>query len=76
MSSAGLADREKAVEKQWASQEDEKLLRRLLGKIRASASATPAPTDEQRKLDAIVDKYKMSREDKAALLAWRHSAEH
>ena len=75
MSSAGLADREKAVEKQWASQEDEKLLRRLLGKIRASASAS-APTDEQRKLDAIVDKYKVSHEDKAALLAWRHSAEH
>lgn len=44
-----------AIEKQWATQEDEKLLRRLLGKIRtANAPAAGVKSEEAKRLDVIV----------------------
>ena len=62
--------------------EEEKLLRKLLAKVRegngsASAAAAPtaAPSVEVTKLEAIIGKYKVSEADKKALIAWRHAVE-
>lgn len=63
------------------AQEDEKSLRKLLGKVKASAESGDKDAikahsaKEEAALHAIVDKYKPSAADVAALFAWRHSHE-
>lgn len=75
-----FADRERALEQAYFNREEEKLLRKLLGKVKSQADAKEGAAGghsaERKALDAIVDKYKVSEEDKKALLAWRHSSEY
>lgn len=59
-------------------QEEERILRDLLKKISAQAAVhdtenhTAHAAADSKKLDTIVEKYKLSEEDKAALLKWKH----
>lgn len=61
-----------------APQEDERLLRKLLGKVKvqadtdATAAAHHAAADEAA-LRAIVAKYKMGDDDIKAIVAWKHA---
>lgn len=81
--STTFKDKERAAEAQYFNVEEEKLLRKLLAKVRegngsASAAAAPtaaAPSVEVTKLEAIIGKYKVSEADKKALIAWRHAVE-
>jgi hypothetical protein len=73
-----LQEKELAEEKVYFNKEDEKLLRKLLTKIKGHAdkdtsAAAPAASVEKQRLMAIVSKYGVSDADIEALLAWRHS---
>ncbi len=56
-------------------------MQRLLGKVKSQVEAsdasasTASKSTELSRLESIVGTYKVSEEDKAALLAWRHSTD-
>jgi hypothetical protein len=68
-------------EKKWSNENDSRLLRELASKLKSvpgasevlSAAAKTAESREVAQLDAIIAKYKVSAEDKAKLLEWRHT---
>lgn len=75
----GFSEHEHAVEAYYFNKEDEKALKKLLGKVRSqtqnvdpSSSAT-SHAAEMASLKAIVGRYKMSDADLNALLAWKHA---
>lgn len=74
----GYDDKEAAEERLFFKKEDEKLLRKLLNKVKAQADATDvheAKGDKEAELSAlhsIIAKYKMSEDDLEALLKWKH----
>lgn len=75
----GFSEHEQAVENFYFNKEDEKALKKLLGKVRSqsqnidpSASAT-SQAAELASLKAIVGKYKVSDMDLQALLQWKHA---
>ena len=56
-------------------------MQKLLSKVRGQVAVTDAKAAsasksvELSRLEGIVSKYKVSEEDKAALIAWRHSSD-
>lgn len=74
-----MQDKELAEEKVYFNKEEEKLLRRLLTKVKGQAdksdttSSAASTSVEKQRLLAIVSKYGVSNDDIEALLAWRHS---
>lgn len=75
----GFSEHEAAVENFYFNKEDEKALKKLLGKVRSqshnvdpSGSAT-SQAAELATLKAIVGKYKVSDSDLQALLQWKHA---
>ncbi|KAL4432577.1 hypothetical protein ABPG77_000514 [Micractinium sp. CCAP 211/92] len=78
----GYDDKEAAEEMLFFKKEDEKLLRRLLSKVRQQAeqhdvhAAVGAIEAEKSALKAIVGKYNVSEEDLKALLEWKHEVAH
>lgn len=74
----GFSEREKVVEDLYFNKEDERILRKLLGKLKSQADTADALTAvgvraaEESALRAIVDKYKISKGDFEALLDWKH----
>jgi hypothetical protein len=78
----GYDDKEAAEEMMYFKKEDEKILRKLLQKVRASAeqhdvhAAAGAVEAEKSALKAIVGKYNVSEEDVQALLDWKHNQHH
>eukprot|EP00894_Picocystis_sp_ML_P000456 jgi/Pico_ML_1/50973/g2087.t2 len=66
-------DREKGEERLYFAKEDERLLRKLAAKIKASSPDAGSTAAEIAELDKIVSKYSMSTEDKKKLIEWRHS---
>ncbi|PRW57560.1 l-inducible nipa [Chlorella sorokiniana] len=85
MSMAGMKgydDREAAEEMLFFKKEDEKLLRKLLSKVRSQAAqsdphaAAGAYEAEKSQLKAIVGKYNISDADLKALIEWKHEIHH
>ncbi|BDA46765.1 hypothetical protein COCOBI_09-2180 [Coccomyxa sp. Obi] len=78
--SVHFKDREKGEELVHFRKEDEKLLRKLLEKVRAQADKvdTKEAEDHAQKelsdLKGILGKYNVSEDDLKAVLAWKHSA--
>lgn len=62
----------------YFNKEDERLMRKLLGKMKQTADkhdehgAVGVAATEGSKLDAIISKYDISAADRAALIEWRH----
>lgn len=75
----GYDDKEAAEERLFFKKEDEKLLRKLLGKVKAQAdqadvhAAVGDKAAELSSLQAIVAKYNVSQDDIDALIAWKNS---
>lgn len=75
----GFNEHEKAVEDLYFNKEEEKLLRKLLTKVRKQSeqadqhAAVGEQAAEQSALRAIVGKYKVSDADFEALLRWKHT---
>lgn len=75
----GFSEREKTIEDRFFTQEDKRLLEKVLAKVKnhtdsSDASAAAATKSaELSALSAIVDKYKLSQGDKEALLKWKHT---
>ncbi|KAI3425872.1 hypothetical protein D9Q98_007845 [Chlorella vulgaris] len=75
----GYDDKEAAEEMLFFKKEDERVLRRLLSKVRKSAeqhdvhAAAGSVEAEKSALKSIVSKYNISDDDVAALLEWKHS---
>ncbi|KAL4436834.1 hypothetical protein ABPG75_003973 [Micractinium tetrahymenae] len=78
----GYDDKEAAEEMLFFKKEDERLLRRLLSKVRQQAeqhdmhAAVGAIEAEKSALKAIVSKYNVSEEDLNALMDWKHNVHH
>mmetsp|Transcript_22925 Transcript_22925/g.63629 ORF Transcript_22925/g.63629 Transcript_22925/m.63629 type:complete len:119 (+) Transcript_22925:96-452(+) len=78
----GYSEKERAVENAYFSKEDERLLRKLLNKVKTVSdiddvhAAAGIDAQERSSLNAIVGKYNMSKEDFDALIAWRHHHAH
>ncbi len=68
-----------AVENMYFSKEDERLLSKLLSKVKKqtavsdASEATQSAVAEEAALRSIVAKYKLSKEDFQALLDWKHA---
>ncbi|QDZ17742.1 hypothetical protein HOP50_01g02510 [Chloropicon primus] len=73
-----LGKREAAEERMYFNKEDEKLLRGLLGKMKAQAETTDRSHQEKERsaLIDIVGGYNMTPKDVERLLDWRHSSEY
>lgn len=75
----GFNEHEQAVENMYFSKEDERLLGKLLSKVKKQtqvtdvSAATESAVAEEAALRSIVAKYKVSREDFQALLDWKHA---
>lgn len=75
----GFSDHETAVENMYFSKEDERLLGKLLSKMKKQtqvtdvSAATESAVAEEAALRNIVAKYKISKEDFEALLDWKHA---
>merc|ERR1711970_937516 len=74
-SSDKFRDKEAAEERLYFNKEDEKLLRGLLGKMKAQAETSDKFHSEKEKqaLMDIVGRYDMDNKDVERLLDWRHS---
>mmetsp|Transcript_4945 Transcript_4945/g.8983 ORF Transcript_4945/g.8983 Transcript_4945/m.8983 type:complete len:121 (-) Transcript_4945:816-1178(-) len=78
----GISEKELAVENAYFSKEDERLLRKLLKKVKTVSDATDehaaagVMAQELSSLKAIVGKYNMSEDELKALIEWRHHHEH
>lgn len=75
---AGYDDRETAEENIFFKKEEEKVLRKLLSKVRQDVAKADAPAakaaedEEMKELDALLGKYNVSGADKKKLIDWRH----
>jgi len=75
----GFSEHEQAVENMYFSKEDERLLGKLLSKVKKQtqvtdvSAATESAVAEEAALRNIVAKYKVSKEDFQALLDWKHA---
>lgn len=75
----GFNDHEAAVENMYFSKEDERLMSKLLSKIKKQtqvtdlSAATESAVAEEAALRNIVSKYQISKEDFQALLDWKHA---
>ena len=75
----GFNEHEQAVENMYFSKEDERLLSKLLSKMKKQtqvtdiSAATESAVAEEAALRNIVAKYKLSKEDFQALLDWKHA---
>jgi hypothetical protein len=75
----GFNENEQAVENMYFSKEDERLMQKLLSKIKKQtqvtdlSAATESAVAEEAALRNIVSKYKISKEDFQALLDWKHA---
>lgn len=75
----GFNEHEQAVENMYFSKEDERLLGKLLSKVKKQtqvtdvSAATESAVAEEAALRNIVAKYKISKEDFQALLDWKHA---
>lgn len=75
----GFGEHEQAVENMYFSKEDERLLGKLLSKMKKQtqvtdvSAATESAVAEEAALRNIVAKYKISKEDFQALLDWKHA---
>lgn len=75
----GFNEHEQAVENMYFSKEDERLLSKLLSKVKKQtqvtdvSAATQSAVAEEAALRNIVSKYKISKEDFQALLDWKHA---
>jgi len=75
----GFSEHETAVENQYFSKEDERVLRNLLNKVKKQsdqtdvAAAAGVQASEEAALRGIVGKYKITSEDVKALLQWKHT---
>mmetsp|Transcript_32743 Transcript_32743/g.82131 ORF Transcript_32743/g.82131 Transcript_32743/m.82131 type:complete len:121 (-) Transcript_32743:243-605(-) len=78
----GISEKEMAVENAYFNKEDERLLRKILKKVKTVSDVTDEhaavgiAAQEMSSLKAIVDKYNVSQEDLNALIEWRHHHEH
>ncbi|KAF8063797.1 hypothetical protein HT031_003654 [Scenedesmus sp. PABB004] len=75
----GFNEHEQAVENMYFSKEDERLLGKLLSKMKKQtqvtdvSAATESAVAEEAALRSITAKYKVSKEDFQALLDWKHA---
>lgn len=75
----GFGDHEAAQENLYFSKEDERLLSKLLTKMKKQTqvtdvtAATQSAVAEEAALRNIVAKYRISKEDFQALLDWKHA---
>lgn len=74
----GFSEHEQAIENMYFNKEDERLLRKLLGKVKVQAeqdkaSAAEYVASEEASVREIVKKYKVSDVDIKALLEWKHT---
>ncbi|GBF90802.1 hypothetical protein Rsub_03103 [Raphidocelis subcapitata] len=74
----GFSEHEQAVENMYFNKEDERLMRRLLGKVKVQAeqdasSAAHHAAAEEAALRQIVGKYKLAEVDIKALMEWKHA---
>ncbi|WIA14170.1 hypothetical protein OEZ85_002712 [Tetradesmus obliquus] len=75
----GFNEHEQAVENMYFSKEDERLMSKLLSKMKKQTSvtdvsaATESAVAEEAALRNIVAKYQMSKDDFKALLDWKHA---
>lgn len=75
----GFNEHEQAVENMYFSKEDERLLGKLLSKVKKQtqvtdvSAATESAVAEEAALRNIVSRYKISKEDFQALLDWKHA---
>jgi hypothetical protein len=75
----GFNEHEQAVENMYFSKEDERLLSKLLTKMKKQtqvtdvSAATQSAIAEEAALRNIVSKYQISKEDFQALLDWKHA---
>jgi hypothetical protein len=75
----GFNEHEQAVENMYFSKEDERLLRKLLTKVKKqtevtdTSAATHSAVAEEAALRNITSKYQISKEDFQALLDWKHA---
>ncbi|KAK9918185.1 hypothetical protein WJX75_002078 [Coccomyxa subellipsoidea] len=75
-----FSDREKGEELVHFRKEDERLLRKLLEKVKAQADkvdtkeAEDHAESELAKLKDILEKYKVAEKDLKALIDWKHEA--
>eukprot|EP00775_Hariotina_reticulata_P011255 gene11255-11404_t len=75
----GFNEHEQAVENMYFSKEDERLMSKLLAKVKKQtqvtdiSAATQSAVAEEAALRNIVAKYKLSKEDFQALLDWKHA---
>eukprot|EP00879_Flechtneria_rotunda_P000761 GHRR01000882.1.p1 GENE.GHRR01000882.1~~GHRR01000882.1.p1 ORF type:complete len:111 (+),score=32.80 GHRR01000882.1:112-444(+) len=75
----GWSDKEQAVENIYFSKEDERLLSKLLSKVKQQtkvsdvSEASQSAVAEEAALRNIVSKYRISKEDFQALLDWKHA---
>lgn len=75
----GFNEREQVVENMYFSKEDERLMSKLLNKMKKQTSvtdvsaATESAVAEEAALRNIVGRYQMSKEDFKALLDWKHA---
>ena len=75
----GFNEHEQAVENMYFSKEDERLLGKLLSKMKKQtqvkdvSAATESAVAEEAALRNIVAKYQMSKDDFKALLDWKHA---
>nr|BAA78589.1 hypothetical protein [Chlamydomonas sp. HS-5] len=75
----GFKENEKVIEDLYFTKEDQRMLGKLLNKVKHQSDATDKHGAEGQKtaelsaLAAIVSKYKISTEDMQKLVAWKHS---
>ena len=76
----GFKDTEAALEDMFATKEDQRLLSKLMLKMKAQAdiadkhAAVGEMAAERSALRQITEKYKMSKEDAEKLIKWKHTA--